>query len=105
MRIERQVAALWAVVLGCLAVPASGMAQTLGVPADLYYSGKGAWGQSYDDQWAIKNVGLTAGPDSAWQLVPSDAAPVVVGIIDTGLDWHHAGLVRAYRLVARWLLP
>jgi len=93
MRIDHRVTSLWAAVSLLLVVPSPGKAQTLGVPADPYYSGKGSWGQAYDDQWAIKNVGFTAGPDSAWQLVPSDAAPVVVGVIDTGLDWHHADIL------------
>ena len=49
----------------------------------------GSWGQPYDDQWAIKRVGLTADGDSAWNQVGKDAADVVVAIIDTGLDWNH----------------
>ncbi len=59
-------------------------------PADPYFNSKGSWGQSYDDQWAIKRVGLTAASDSAWNLIPSDASRTLVAVIDTGLDWNHA---------------
>jgi subtilisin family serine protease len=51
--------------------------------------GGGSWGQSMDDQWAIKRVGYTEDESSAWNQVPDTAAPVVVAVIDTGLDWHH----------------
>ncbi len=51
--------------------------------------GGGSWGQPMDDQWAIKRVGYTADESSAWNQVPDTAAPVVVAVIDTGLDWHH----------------
>lgn len=56
---------------------------------DPYFVGKGSWKQTYDDQWAIKRVGLTNGPGSAWDLVGPDPQPIVVAVIDTGLDWNH----------------
>ncbi len=49
----------------------------------------GSWGQPYDDQWAIKRVGLTATEDSAWDLLGDNPASVLVAVIDTGLDWNH----------------
>lgn len=51
--------------------------------------GAGTWGQAHDDQWAIKRVGLTLQPDSAWAQLGPDPQPVTVAVIDTGLDWNH----------------
>ncbi len=48
-----------------------------------------SWGARLDDQWAIKRVGFTADDFSAWNKLSEDAAPVIVAVIDTGLDWHH----------------
>jgi hypothetical protein len=64
------------------------------VPADPNYlrtgrHGGNSWGQLEDDQWAIKRVGFTDDEYSAWNLLPEAPAPVVVAVIDTGLDWHH----------------
>ncbi|MFQ5881018.1 MAG: S8 family serine peptidase [Candidatus Methylomirabilales bacterium] len=59
-------------------------------PHDPYFHSQGAWGQRYADQWAIQRIGLTADRASAWQLLdPQKAQPVVVAVIDTGLDWNH----------------
>lgn len=80
---------LGALLLALALWPAAGAAQGIAPPDDPYYTGTGSWGQDYDDQWAIKRVGLTAGADSAWALVDAGAAPVVVAVIDTGLDWNH----------------
>ena len=63
-------------------------------PNDPYYHSKGSWKQAYEDQWAIRRVGLTPGDDSAWSLLGADAKPVVVAVIDTGLDWNHADFPR-----------
>ncbi len=51
--------------------------------------GGGSWGQKEDDQWAIKRIGYTDADSSAWNMVPGNAEPVVIAVIDTGLDWHH----------------
>lgn len=59
---------------------------------DTYFNAKGTWGQPMDDQWAVKRVGLTGGADSAWDLLGDKPKPVVVALIDTGLDWNHKDL-------------
>lgn len=58
-------------------------------PPDPLMQGAGSWGQQHDDQWAIKRVGLTLEPDSAWTQLGPDPQPVTVAVIDTGLDWNH----------------
>ncbi len=67
-------------------------AEPLAPPSDPHFLGRQAWGQEHEDQWAIRRVGLTDGPDSAWRLVDRSAAPVVVALVDTGVDWHHLDL-------------
>ena len=58
-------------------------------PNDPYFSGRGAWGQDHADQWAIQRVGLTAGADSAWRRLGPNPQPVIVAVVDSGLDWNH----------------
>jgi len=59
-----------------------------GLPSDPYFTSRSSWKQPYDDQWAIKRVGFTDQPGSAFELA-AGAKPVVVAVIDTGLDWNH----------------
>lgn len=66
-----------------------------GSPNDPLYRGAGAWGQSYDNQWAVKRVGFTDDRMSAWTMLGEHPKPVVVAVIDTGLDWHHLDFSRA----------
>jgi subtilisin family serine protease len=71
--------------------------RTVSVPTDPNYrrtgrDGGNSWGKKLDDQWAIKRVGFTNDENSAWRLVQEKSAAVVVAVIDTGLDWHHADL-------------
>jgi len=64
--------------------------EALPPPGEPSFKSRGAWGQDFDDQWAIKRVGFTEAADSAWSAISDDSAPIVIGVIDTGLDWHHA---------------
>ena len=56
---------------------------------DPLFKGKGAWKQKYDNQWAIKRVGLTNDGKTAWKKLGKSPKPVIVAVIDTGLDWNH----------------
>lgn len=58
-------------------------------PKDPYFTAKGSWGQRYEDQWAMRRVGFDETRQSAWRLVKKNAKPVIVAVIDTGLDWNH----------------
>lgn len=57
--------------------------------ADPYLASRGSWGQSYDDQWALKQIGMAAGPAAT---APASGAPVTVAVIDTGVAWNHVDL-------------
>jgi subtilisin family serine protease len=59
-----------------------------GAPNDPMFQSKSSWKQPYDDQWAIKRVGFTSAPGSAWDMAKG-TRPIVVAVIDTGLDWNH----------------
>jgi len=59
---------------------------------DPYFSSKGSWGQKYPDQWAIQRVGFSADELSAWAVAGEDLEPVIVAVIDTGIDWNHADI-------------
>ena len=54
---------------------------------DPLYVTSGSWGQDYADQWALRTV--LEDPERVQTLVGSAAQPVVVAMIDTGLDWDH----------------
>jgi subtilisin family serine protease len=64
-----------------------GLALAASPPNDPHYSAVGGWGQTFDDQWALKS-----------QRVYADIAPVqapmeiIVAVIDTGLDYTHEDL-------------
>lgn len=64
-----------------------GHAQSL--PTDPYMGSVGSWTQDYPDSWWAEKVGLGSGPQSAWRQIPANAAPVIVAVIDSGLDWNH----------------
>ncbi len=66
------------------------------VPNDPLYAGKGAWGQNFPNQWAIRRIGLTSDGRSAWAVQPQGGKyrHPVVAIIDSGLDWQHPDIDR-----------
>lgn len=53
---------------------------------DPYLSSRGSWKQPYDDQWALKQIGLGAAARDR------KAAEVTVAVIDTGVAWNHVDL-------------
>ena len=61
-------------------------------PDNHYFVSQGSWGQKYPDQWALQRIGFDTSPQSAWRLVKRNAQPVVVALIDTGLDWNHKNI-------------
>lgn len=70
------------ILLGCLAVSVCHAAD------DPLFKSSGSWGQDYDDQWALKRVLDGAEPQ------PAGGAPIVVAVIDTGVDYQHPDLGR-----------
>ena len=88
--------ALPVLATAALLAAGAGAAEPLAPPSDPLFVGKGAWGQKHEDQWAIRRVGFSDGSDSAWRLVDRGASPVVVAVVDTGLDWHHLDLDQAH---------
>lgn len=83
-----------AILCGLLAACGPGAAQDamLAPPDNHYFMSKGAWGQDHADQWALHRIGLDSSAQSAWRLLKREAQPVIVAVIDTGLDWHHRNI-------------
>ena len=68
------------------------------VPNDPFFASDGAWQQSYDDQWALKRIGFDAagGEQPAWDVeIRRSPIPVIVAVIDTGIDYFHPDLDRS----------
>jgi subtilisin family serine protease len=83
----------WFIALAALLAPAPAWPQAMLAPPDNhYFTNKGSWGQPHPDQWALERIGFDASAQSAWRLVKKDAKPVIVAVIDTGLDWNHRNI-------------
>lgn len=62
-------------------------------PNDRYFTSRGSWGQAYADQWGLHRIGFTAdGGDPARSPWPERGQPVIVAVIDTGVDRFHPEL-------------
>lgn len=62
-------------------------------PSDPLAQSKGSWGQSYYDQWWLRAIDWLK-PDGTTVLPPT-GTPVIVAVIDTGLDIGHPDLAGA----------
>jgi subtilisin family serine protease len=56
--------------------------------SDPYWTSSGSWGQSYRDKWGLERVGWTP------ELGAHAKSPIIVAVIDTGLDYYHPALPR-----------
>ncbi len=58
-------------------------------PNDPYFGSTGSWEQEFDDQWALKNLRVYTDIARTAQPNQDDAQPVIVAVIDTGMDYLH----------------
>jgi subtilisin family serine protease len=89
---SRIFASLLGLALLSSAILAHAQEAMLAPPNNHYFTGKGSWGQPFADQWGLQRIGFDDSPNSAWRLIKANAQPVVVGVIDTGLDWNHQNI-------------
>jgi len=64
------------------------------LPNDPFCNSRNSWGQDFDDQWALKRIGLGSKTqvDSGSNWVTKDDRPVIVAVIDSGCDLSHPEL-------------
>lgn len=75
-----------------LVLSTSVWAQT--VPNDPYFTSSSAWGQQSADQWALTKIGFLpkGSGKSAWDIETGEGKPVIVAVLDSGLDYFHPDL-------------
>ena len=67
-------------------------------PQEPFATSRGTWGQAYPDQWYLKAVDWLK--DDGTTVLPDAATPVIVAVIDTGVDFTHPELAGA-----NWVNP
>ncbi|MGV6807391.1 MAG: S8 family peptidase [bacterium] len=60
--------------------------------SDPYALSKGSWQQAFADQWGLQQIGIDP---ATWDFDIGKANPVVVAVIDTGVDYFHPDLNRS----------
>ena len=66
------------------------------LPNDFHFHAKGNVRKGTDDQWALKAIGFKAvGRNGKGSLWPKRATPVLVAVVDTGLDPTHPDIAGA----------
>ena len=66
------------------------------LPNDFYFHSKGNIRKGVDDQWALKAIGFKpVGRNGKGSLWPKRATPVLVAVVDTGLDPTHPDIAGA----------
>lgn len=71
----------------CMVLGPAGPAQAAGAQRpDPYWTTSGSWGQSHRDQWGLARIGWSP------ELAAGATVPVIVAVIDTGLDYYHPDL-------------
>lgn len=65
-------------------------------PNDYFAHHQGTWQQPFPDQWYLTRIGLTpkGSGASAWDLETGLTHPVIVAVLDTGLDYFHPEIAR-----------
>jgi len=80
--------------VGFVEVDGAKKAEVADPPDDPLYRSRGSWSQAYDDQWGLKRIGFdqTSRGSSAWDLAAAARHPIIVAVIDSGLDYFHPDL-------------
>jgi subtilisin family serine protease len=86
LRIRLAAAILAATFPGVSPGQPNALARRAAPATDPYWVQNGTWGQKYRDQWALERIGWS--PELARQA----RNPVIVAVIDTGLDYYHPDL-------------
>jgi len=58
-------------------------------PNDPFFRSRGSWGQGYFDQWGLRRIGFKPSNGKKESLWPENARPVIVAVVDTGIDRSH----------------
>lgn len=81
----------------CLCLALASWSAYAAYPDDPFFSSRGAWGQGHADQWGFKLIGFLdrSRGESAWNVEDGRSRPVIVAVIDTGLDYFHPDIAPA----------